>query len=85
MESRAGAVGPTAFVDPSNSDEHLVAGSPAIDQGETQDTVAHAGDGNPRPQDLVCDTGAYEYVANIIFADGFGGGSTSRWGLRAPH
>ena len=52
MESRAGAVGPTACVDLSNSDDHLVAGSPAIAQGESLGTVVEDRDWNPRPQDL---------------------------------
>lgn len=49
------------FVDLTHHDVHLAAGSPAIDQGSSEQAPAEDADGSPRPQGLGMDVGAYEY------------------------
>jgi hypothetical protein len=50
-----------AFVDAPSGNFHLLAGSPAIDTGQTLTTVKTDFDGVPRPQGNGYDIGAYEY------------------------
>ncbi len=51
------------FVDAANADYHLQTGSPCIDSGVYTGAVVNDIDGNTRPQGLIYDIGAYEYVA----------------------
>lgn len=48
-------------------DLHLNAGSPAIDTGTNWECPATDLDGNPRPVNVLCDMGAYEYDLIKIF------------------
>ena len=50
------------FVNAAGNDYHLQAGSPAIDAGIVLPFVVTDLDGNPRPQGLGYDIGAYEFV-----------------------
>ncbi len=50
------------FVNPAGSDYHLQAQSLAIDAGTTLAQVTTDLDGNPRPQGVAYDIGAYEFV-----------------------
>jgi hypothetical protein len=54
--------GEDAFVDSARHDYHLVAGSPAVDQGTFIAPVTTDRDGIPRPQGEAFDTGAYEWT-----------------------
>jgi hypothetical protein len=49
------------FVNPSTGNYHLLAGSPAIDKGQTLATVAADLDGEKRPQGAASDIGCYEF------------------------
>jgi parallel beta-helix repeat protein len=48
------------FVNPASGDYHIVAGSPAIDAGQTLPDVTVDIEGNPRPAGAASDIGAYE-------------------------
>jgi hypothetical protein len=52
------------FVDPANLNYHLLAGSPAIDQGTDLTSTGFANDiiGTARPQGTAWDQGAYEFI-----------------------
>jgi hypothetical protein len=55
--------GDPLFVDPTNNNFHLMAGSPAIDAADPTYLVnGHDFDGTPRPQGMHPDIGAFEYV-----------------------
>jgi parallel beta-helix repeat protein len=62
------------FIDPTNSDYHLQAGSPCIDAGTNEGAPSTDFDGNPRPMDgdgdgiAIIDMGAFEYVSGPIAA-----------------
>jgi len=64
----------------------LLSGSPAIDAGPLAGCPATDQRGISRPVDgdgdgsLVCDVGAFELEAGLLFSDGFDSGDTSRWG-----
>ncbi|MDO8585418.1 MAG: choice-of-anchor Q domain-containing protein [Armatimonadota bacterium] len=45
-----------------NGDYHLQSDSPRIDQGTNTNAPAEDIDGNPRPVNVTCDMGAYEYM-----------------------
>ena len=49
------------FVSPSAANYHLLAGSPAIDKGQTIASVTTDLDGNKRPQGAASDIGCYEF------------------------
>ena len=51
------------FVNPAGADYHLVAGSPAVDAGQTLPDVTVDIEGNPRPAGAASDIGAYERTA----------------------
>ena len=51
-----------AFVDPTTSDYHILAGSPAINQGNGAVAPLVDYDGNVRSQNYTVDMGAYEFV-----------------------
>jgi len=55
-------VGDPMFVNPSESDFHLLGNSPAIDRGSPIDAPINDFDGNTRPQGSGYDIGAYEVV-----------------------
>lgn len=54
------------FVDTANFNFHLMAGSPAIDAGSAVYAPAFDFDGNPRPQGMGFDIGAYEFMITTI-------------------
>jgi len=54
------------FVNPSNGDYHLQAQSLAIDAGTTLAQVTTDLDGNPRPQGVAYDIGAYEFLGGGV-------------------
>jgi hypothetical protein len=56
-------VGDPLFVNPTNADFRLQGGSPAIDQGSSDDAPGEDFDGNTRPQGSGYDIGAFEYGA----------------------
>jgi uncharacterized repeat protein (TIGR01451 family) len=56
----AAVVGDPLFTNPSATDFHLQPGSPAIDKGSSSGTPEDDFAGNPRPQGLGFDIGAYE-------------------------
>ncbi|MDH3770391.1 MAG: hypothetical protein OET79_05335 [Nitrospirota bacterium] len=60
------------FVNQSNGDFHLQAGSPAIDIGITISGITTDHDGNSRPQGSTFDIGAYEFPS----CSGGGGSAT---------
>ena len=62
------AVGAGVFVDAAGGDYHLLAGSAAIDAGETIAEVVTDRDGVPRPQGADFDVGAYEFVSGSVDA-----------------
>jgi hypothetical protein len=62
------AVGAGVFVDAAGGDYHLLAGSAAIDAGETIAEVETDRDGVQRPQGANFDVGAYEFVSGPVDA-----------------
>ena len=56
------------FVNAANNDYHLIAGSPAIDQGTVLADVLYDLEGKPRPVGGGYDIGAYEYQPAIILS-----------------
>jgi hypothetical protein len=73
------------FVDPSSEDLHLVASAAqAINQAISTPQVNDDYDGQTRPVGLDPDIGADEFMAELIFADGFESGSTSAWSAMVP-
>jgi hypothetical protein len=54
---------PPAFLDAASGDYHLQAGSPAVDAGVALPQVDRDRDGNPRPDCVAWDIGAYEAQA----------------------
>jgi hypothetical protein len=71
------------FVSVVDDDYHLKEGSPAVDNGELRADVLTDLEGTQRPLGSSHDIGAYEGV-NVIFADGFESGDTTRWSERVP-
>jgi len=57
------------FVNAANADFHLQSTSPGIDAGATLPDVPTDYDGNPRPQGLACDIGAYEFGSGAVAFD----------------
>ena len=68
---------------PGHADFHLLDDSPAIDQGSPDLAPSFDFDGNPRPQGLGFDIGAFE-LGGPLFADGFESGDTSAWSAAVP-
>jgi len=66
-----------AFVDAAKDDYHLVAASPAVDQGETIAEVTTDRDGTVRPQGSAYDVGAYEHCTGASCGSVGGNGGTS--------
>ncbi|GMV14022.1 MAG: hypothetical protein AMXMBFR56_22460 [Polyangiaceae bacterium] len=69
-----------AFVDASKHDYHLVAGSLALDKGETIAEVALDRDGTSRPQAAAYDVGAYEHCTGASCGGGAGSGGAGSGG-----
>lgn len=61
--------GAPGVVDASGADFHLIEGALAIDKGVSTDAPAADYDGNPRPQGVGYDIGAFEYSANPVAVD----------------
>lgn len=59
-------VGDPQFTDPRGADFHLQGSSPAVDAGSSLDAPSFDFDGNPRPQGVGVDIGAYEFVITGI-------------------
>jgi hypothetical protein len=64
---RAAVVGNPQFVNPASNDFHLLGASPAVGVGTAAvgATVARDYDGNPRPQGVSFDVGAFEYTPQV--------------------
>ena len=67
------AVDASAFVDAAGHDYHLSDGSPAIDAGETLESVPDDRDAVPRPQGASYDVGAYEHCGEACVGAPDGG------------
>ena len=65
------------FNDEEHKDFRLKTGSPALDRGSTVPDVQDDLDGNPRPQGVAYDIGAYESA--ILVNDGFESGAFAQW------
>ncbi|MBI3203600.1 MAG: hypothetical protein HYZ29_18825 [Myxococcales bacterium] len=70
------AVAASAFADANKDDYHLVAGSPAVDKGETLAEVKLDRDGTVRPQGAQYDVGAYEHCTGASCGGGGGSGGS---------
>jgi hypothetical protein len=68
------------FVNPAAGDYHIKPVSKVVDAGIELSQVSEDLDGNPRPQGLGYDIGAYEIP--LIFANGFEGGNLSAWSAK---
>ena len=55
------------FVDPATGDYRLLPGSPAINAGDNSYAPSFDFAGTPRPQGLIVDIGAYEFIFNKLF------------------
>ena len=60
-------VGEPKFINASNGDFHLQAGSPAIDNGSSMDAPSYDFDGNWRPRGKEYDIGAFEFPRTIYY------------------
>ena len=58
-------IGDPSFVNPSGADFHLKEDSPAIDNGSAVDAPGNDFDGNPRPQGVGYDIGAFELMETV--------------------
>jgi hypothetical protein len=68
----------------------LLSGSPAVDTGPSAGFPSTDQRGLPRPVDgdgdgtPVCDIGAFELEAGVLFSDGFDSGAATRWSAVLP-